>query len=33
MTANTDTTPIDSADGVRALIGAAPRMSAWVEID
>jgi acyl dehydratase len=33
MTANADTTPIDSADGVRALIGVAPRVSAWVEID
>jgi acyl dehydratase len=33
MTANANTAPIDSADGVRALIGAAPRVSAWVEID
>lgn len=33
MKTGADTTPIDSADGVRALIGAAPRASAWVEID
>ncbi|QYD70309.1 MaoC family dehydratase [Paraburkholderia edwinii] len=33
MTANANILPIDSADGVRALIGAAPRVSAWVEID
>lgn len=33
MTANANTSPIDSVDGVRALIGAAPRVSAWVEID
>ncbi|HEY4351683.1 MAG TPA: MaoC family dehydratase [Paraburkholderia sp.] len=33
MKTGADMTPIDSADGVRALIGAAPRVSAWVEID
>jgi acyl dehydratase len=33
VTADLDTTPIDSAGRVRALIGAAPRVSAWVEID
>src|SRR6201996_5674481 len=33
MTPDVDITRIDSADGVRALIGAAPRVSAWIEID
>jgi acyl dehydratase len=33
MTANANTAPIDSADGVRALIGAAPHVSGWVGID
>jgi acyl dehydratase len=33
MTPDVDITRIDNADRVRALIGAAPRVSAWVEID
>ncbi|CAB3771051.1 MaoC family dehydratase [Paraburkholderia humisilvae] len=33
MTPEVDLTRIDSADGVRALIGGAPRVSPWVEID
>jgi acyl dehydratase len=33
MTPDADITRIDSVDGARALIGAAPCVSAWVEID